>query len=152
MIIIYKMDKYVSIGMMNTASNTAKASRAVLKQIEDREDWVVSDKESLANINDLLKDWGKIVLNDKKSQEGIIKLMAMVGTGDMVNIVEYIKSRNDDFLFNELLAEMNKGDNEYSRLVIKRFLTLYRVALIPKVFSIDRLNAIHEQIKIQKNK
>lgn len=148
------MNKYVSIGMMNTASNVAKVNKSTLKQIEDREDWVVKDKEILKNINNLLKNWEKIVCESKQSREGIIKLMAMVSTGNMVNLIEYIKMKNDDFLFDELLTEMNKGDTEYSRLVIKRFLTLYRVALIPKVFSIERLNAIHEQIKINnlKNK
>lgn len=141
------MDKYVSIGVLNTASDLARKSSGTVKQLEDREDWVSGDKEVLKRINDLFQNWDNVVSTSDRGRDNIIKVMAMVNTGNMLNLVNFLKKKDDGYLFNQLLTELNKCETEYSRIIIKRFLTLYRVSVIPRVFSMERLDAIHEQIK-----
>lgn len=141
------MGKYVSIGVLNTASDLARKSSGTVKQLEDREDWVSGDKEVLKRINDLFQNWDNVVSTSDRGRDNIIKVMAMVNTGNMLNLVNFLKKKDDGYLFNQLLTELNKCETEYSRIIIKRFLTLYRVSVIPRVFSMERLDAIHEQIK-----
>lgn len=141
------MGKYVSIGVLNTASDLARKSSGTVKQLEDREDWVSGDKEVLKRINDLFQNWDNVVSTSDRGRDNIIKVMAMVNTGNMLNLVNFLKKKDDGYLFNQLLTELNKCETEYSRIIIKRFLTLYRVSVIPRVFSMERLGAIHEQIK-----
>lgn len=141
------MGKYVSIGVLNTASDLARKSSGTVKQLEDREDWVSGDKEVLKRINDLFQNWDNVVSTSDRGRDNIIKVMAMVNTGNMLNLVNFLKKKDDSYLFNQLLTELNKCETEYSRIIIKRFLTLYRVSVIPRVFSMERLDAIHEQIK-----
>ena len=141
------MGKYVSIGVLNTASDLARKSSGTVKQLEDREDWVSGDKEVLKRINDLFQNWDNVVSTSDRGRDNIIKVMAMVNTGNMLNLVNFLKKKDDGYLFNQLLTELNKCETEYSRIIIKRFLTLYRVSVIPRIFSMERLDAIHEQIK-----
>lgn len=141
------MKRYVSLNMIEESKESGQSNREALKLMENKESWVLREKNTAEEIRTLFKNLERIVKDSEENRDNIIKIMAMVNTGYMVNLFGYIKNKNEAYLFEELINELNREKNEYSRLVVKRFLTLYRISTIPRVFSIERLEAVHREIK-----
>lgn len=141
------MGRYISIGMLDVVTSVSRERSDVVKELDSRDDWVVNDREVLKKINTLFKNLDKLVNSDDRCKDAVIKIMSMVNTGSMISLSDFVKNKNEYYYFTELLKEINKGDSENSRLIIRRFLTLYRVSVIPRIFSDERLERIHEQIK-----
>lgn len=145
------MGKYVSVGMLDIISSVSKDRVDVINELDGRDDWAVTDKDILNRVNGILKNLDKIVKRSDGGKDSIVKIMAMIKTGNMINLSDFIKKKNEYYYISQLLDLINKCDDEYSKIIVRRFLTLYRVAVIPKIFSDERLDAIHEQIKMKNN-
>ena len=75
--------------------------------------------------------------------------MAYLSTGQMLNFLNAVEKLDKDFI-KELLDKVNdlneKDGSKFTMIFAQRLLVIYRMHIIPKVFSPERLKALENEI------
>jgi len=131
-------------------AKTAKNSQSdIIKLLESCEDWTVKSEELEEKIENLFANWEEI--NEKKNidKEKILKLLSYLSTGNMINFLGSLEKIDPDF-YKKLIDTMNELNAKkmpvFSMLLAKRLHVIYRIMVIPKIFSSERLKALENEI------
>lgn len=127
------------------------AQRNVIKEMEKVENWAVSNDEIDQKINKFLKRFKEI--NEKKEidKKDIIRLVAFLYTGNMLNIVDEIKTKDEEFI-NDLISIVNLINEEHdsdklTHLFAERLMVIYRMQVIPEIFSKERIDILNKVLE-----
>jgi hypothetical protein len=128
-----------------------KAQRNIIEDMENVEDWVISNPELNDKINEFSKRFKE--LNSKKSidKENIIRIVAYLHTGNMLNVINNIKDEDSKYV-KELISIINlinKEDesNKMTHLFAERLMVIYRLHVLPRIFSPERIKALNNVLK-----
>jgi len=127
------------------------AQRNIIEDMENVEDWVISNPELNDKINEFSKRFKE--LNSKKSidKENIIRIVAYLHTGNMLNVINNIKDEDSKYV-KELISIINlinKEDesNKMTHLFAERLMVIYRLHVLPRIFSPERIKALNNVLK-----
>lgn len=127
------------------------AQKNIIEEMEQVEDWVVSNPELNEKINDFTKKFKKIHTKKNVDKENIIRIVAYLHTGNMLNVVHNIKEEDDEYV-KELISIINlinKEDesNKMTHLFAERLMVIYRMHVLPRIFSPERIQALNNILK-----
>lgn len=146
---LYKMSNNITQDIFDFAKNAKNNKSIIIKLLEEQEEWVVSDSEIEEKIEHLVSNWKELSENGDIKKESIIKLVSYISTGDMISFLSSVEKIDKDFV-EKLIDSVNKlNENQmpvFSMLLAKRLLVIYRIAILPKIFSEERLKALAEEI------
>ena len=125
--------------------NIKESPEDTINEISGLEKWSL-------DANDNLKEkWKNLLdkIDEIKDTEEInplfLKLFAYLNTGDMIKFSMELNSKNSEVFFNFVEGIENTNDKELVELreIFKeRLMVLYRLNIIPKIFSEDRVTAL----------
>lgn len=121
----------------------------IVKLLENNEDWTI-DYELIEDKIDLLfQNWEEINENQEVDKTKLIQLLGYLSTGDMLDFLSSLEKIDKNF-YEKLLEKVNElNQNQmpvFSMLFAKRLLVMYRLMVIPKIFSAERLKALETEI------
>ena len=127
------------------------AQRNIIEDMENVEDWVISNPELNDKINEFSKRFKE--LNSKKSidKENIIRIVAYLHTGNMLNVINNIKDEDSKYVKEliSIISLINKEDesNKMTHLFAERLMVIYRLHVLPRIFSPERIKALNNVLK-----
>lgn len=125
--------------------NIKESPEETISEISSLENW------SLKAEDDLKEKWKDLLdkIDEIKDSEELntlfLKLFAYLNTGDMIKFSMELNSKNSDIFFNFINEIEKNNDRELVQLreIFKeRLMVLYRLNIIPKIFSEDRVTAL----------
>lgn len=143
------MSSYITQDIFDFAKNAKQNKSNIIKLLEEQEGWVIEDPNIQEKIDYLLSNWKEITESKEIKKDRVIKLLSYVATGDMINFLSSLEKIDKEFI-DSLIASVNTlNENEmpiFSMLLAKRLLVIYRLAILPRIFSEDRLKALEQEI------
>lgn len=143
------MTSNITKDILEFAKNANQSNSDIIRLLEDQEDWVIEDQEIQEKIENLLSNWKEISENKSIKKDRIIKLLSYVSTGEMIDFFINLE-RIDKNFYESLISTVNTlNENEmpvFSMLLSKRLLVIYRLAILPRIFSEDRLKSLEKEI------
>lgn len=143
------MSSYITQDIFDFAKNAKQNKSIIIKLLEEQEGWVIEDPNIQEKIDYLLSNWKEITESKEIKKDRVIKLLSYVATGDMINFLSSLEKIDKEFI-DSLISSVNTlNENEmpiFSMLLAKRLLVIYRLAILPRIFSEDRLKALEQEI------
>jgi hypothetical protein len=125
--------------------NIKESPEDTIKEISKLESWALIADE------DLKEKWKNIlykldeIKNKKELNTLFLKLFAYLNTGDMIKFTMELNSKNNDIFF-EFIEQLDKTKDkellELNEIFKERLMVLYRLNIIPKIFSEDRVTSL----------
>lgn len=121
----------------------------LIRLLEASEDWTVENPEIEEKIDHLFTNWEEI--NERKNidKDAILKLLSYLSTGRMIDFLGSLE-KIDPIFYRKLIDSMNELNANkmpvFSMLLAKRLHVIYRLMVIPKIFSSERLKALESEI------
>lgn len=121
----------------------------LIRLLESSEDWTVDNPELEEKIDYLFANWEEI--NERKNidKDAILKLLSYLSTGRMIDFLGGLE-KIDPIFYRKLIDSMNELNSNkmpvFSMLLAKRLHVIYRLMVIPKIFSSERLKALESEI------
>ncbi len=127
------------------------AQKNVITEMEKVEDWAISNPELNEKINNFTKRFKEIHSKKNIDKENIIRIAAYLHTGNMLNLVDNIKEEDDEYI-KELIGIINlineeDESNKMTHLFAERLMVIYRMHVLPRIFSPERIKALNEVLK-----
>lgn len=143
------MTSHITKDILDFAKKANQSNSSIINLLEEEEEWVIDDPDINEKIEHLLSNW-KEISNDKLiKKEKVIKLLSYIATGDMIDFFTSLEKIDKEFS-NSLISTVNTlNENEmpvFSMLLSRRLLVIYRLAILPRIFSEDRLKALEKEI------
>jgi hypothetical protein len=143
------MSSYITQDIFDFAKNAKQNKSNIIKLLEDQEVWVIEDPNIQEKIDYLLSNWKEINESKEIQKDRVIKLLSYVATGDMINFLSSLEKIDKEFIDSLINSVNSLNENEmpiFSMLLAKRLLVIYRLAILPRIFSEDRLKALEQEI------
>lgn len=143
------MTSHITKDILDFAKNANQSNSDIIRLLEEEEDWVIEDPEIQEKIEHLLSNWKEISENKTIKKDRVIKLLSYVATGDMIDFFTTLEKIDKDFSYNLISTVNTLNENEmpvFSMLLARRLLVIYRLAILPRIFSEDRLKALEKEI------
>jgi hypothetical protein len=143
------MSSYITQDIFDFAKNAKQNKSNIIKLLEDQEVWVIEDPNIQEKIDYLLSNWKEINESKEIKKDRVIKLLSYVATGDMINFLSSLEKIDKEFIDSLINSVNSLNENEmpiFSMLLAKRLLVIYRLAILPRIFSEDRLKALEQEI------
>lgn len=126
------------------------ASKDAFDALESMEDWVVDDPEINEKINDMVENFNEILKEKDIDKKGMVRFLSYLYTGNMVKVLDQMNTANPNFI-NELfdaVNEMNANQgSRFSTTLADRILVLYRLSVLPRLLSEERLAQLKKGIE-----
>lgn len=143
------MTTRITQDILDFAKNAKNNKSPIIPLLEEEESWVIKSPELEEKIENILGNWQEIIDEKNPKKETFIRLMAYLSTGDMIGFLSAIEKMDRDFV-EELLDTVNQMNlnesSKFSMLFAQRLLVIYRMSIIPRVFSPERLRALENEI------
>jgi hypothetical protein len=121
----------------------------IIKLLESNEDWTVEYDGIEEKIEHLFENWDDINERKEIDKTRLLQLLGYLSTGDMIDFLATLEKIDKEF-YEKLIDKVNElNENQmpvFSMLFAKRLLVIYRLMVIPKIFSADRLKALETEI------
>lgn len=143
------MSSYITQDIFDFAKNAKQNKSNIIKLLEEQEGWVIEDPNIQEKIDYLLSNWKEITESKEIKKDRVIKLLSYVTTGDMINFLSSLEKIDKEFIDSLITSVNTLNENEmpiFSMLLAKRLLVIYRLAILPRIFSEDRLKALEQEI------
>lgn len=143
------MSSYITQDIFDFAKNAKQNKSNIIKLLEEQEGWVIEDPNIQEKIDYLLSNWKEITESKEIKKDRVIKLLSYVATGDMINFLSSLEKIDKEFIDSLITSVNTLNENEmpiFSMLLAKRLLVIYRLAILPRIFSEDRLKALEQEI------
>lgn len=143
------MTSHITKDILEFAKNANQSNSDIIRLLEEEEDWVIDDPEIQEKIEHLLTNWKEISENKSIKNESVIKLLSYVATGDMIDFFTTLEKIDKEFSYNLIATVNTLNENAmpvFSMLLARRLLVIYRLAVLPRIFSEDRLRALEKEI------
>lgn len=128
---------------------TSNHYNEIIKLLESNEDWTVEYDGIEEKIELLFENWDEINERKEIDKTRLLQLLGYLSTGDMIDFLSNLEKIDKDF-YEKLIDKVNElNENQmpvFSMLFAKRLLVIYRLMVIPKIFSADRLKALETEI------
>lgn len=143
------MSSYITQDILDFAKNAKQNRPDLIKLLEEQENWTIEESEIQEKIDHLITNWEEISESKDIKKDRIIKLLSYISTGDMIHFISSLEKIDKDFI-EALMNSVNQlNENEmpiFSMLLARRLLVIYRLSILPKIFSEDRLKALEKEI------
>lgn len=143
------MSSYITQDILDFAKSTKQNRPDLIKLLEEQENWTIEESEIQEKIDHLITNWEEISESKDIKKDRIIKLLSYISTGDMIHFISSLEKIDKDFI-EALMNSVNQlNENEmpiFSMLFARRLLVIYRLSILPKIFSEDRLKALEKEI------
>lgn len=122
-----------------------ESQKETIKEISNLESWSIQADE------DLKEKWQNLIeeLSNIKNSDEInvlfLKLFSYLNTGDMINFVMQLNKKDSEVFYGfiEEIENFQDQEKEELREIFKeKLMVLYRLNVIPKIFSEDRVSAL----------
>lgn len=135
--------------ILDFAKHAKNNKSEIIRLLEANEEWVSKKPEIEEKIENIIMNWQEIIDEKNPKKETFIRLMAYLSTGQMLNFLNAVEKLDKDFI-KELLDKVNdlneKDGSKFTMIFTQRLLVIYRMHIIPKVFSPERLKALENEI------
>lgn len=143
------MTAKITQDILEFAKNAKNNKSDIIRLLETNEEWVSKNPEIEEKIENIIMNWQEIIDEKNPKKETFIRLMAYLSTGQMLNFLNAVEKLDKDFI-KELLDKVNdlneKDGSKFTMIFAQRLLVIYRMHIIPKVFSPERLKALENEI------
>lgn len=125
--------------------NIKESQDETIKEISNLESWSIKADE------DLKEKWHALIekLSNIKNSDEInvlfLKLFSYLNTGDMIKFVMQLNKKDSEVFYNfieEIETFKDKEKEELREIFKEKLMVLYRLNVIPKIFSEDRVAAL----------
>ncbi len=116
-----------------------------IKEISNLESWSIKADEDLKEKWQALIDKLSNIKNSYEINILFLKLFSYLNTGDMIKFVMQLNKKDSDVFYGfiEEIENFKDKEKEELREVFKeKLMVLYRLNVIPKIFSEDRVSAL----------
>lgn len=122
-----------------------ESQEETIKEISNLESWSIQADE------DLKEKWQNLIeeLSNIKNSDEInvlfLKLFSYLNTGDMIRFVMQLNKKDSEVFYGfiEEIENFKDQEKEELREIFKeKLMVLYRLNVIPKIFSEDRVSAL----------
>ncbi len=121
----------------------------IIKLLESSEDWTVEYPELEEKIDHLFQNWEEINERRDIDKSKILQLLSYLSTGHMIEFLSVLEKLDQPF-YEQLIDSVNDLNQKqmpvFSMLFAKRLLVIYRLIVLPKIFSAERLKALETEI------
>lgn len=143
------MTAKITQDILDFAKNAKNNKSDIIRLLETNEEWVSKNPEIEEKIENIIMNWQEIMDEKNPKKETFVRLMAYLSTGQMLNFLNAVEKLDKDFI-KELLDKVNdlneKDGSKFTMIFAQRLLVIYRMHIIPKVFSPERLKALENEI------
>tara|TARA_Y100000588_G_scaffold321228_1_gene352360 strand:+ start:68153 stop:68587 length:435 start_codon:yes stop_codon:yes gene_type:complete len=131
-----------------------KAPKEAVEAMESLEDWAIDDKKLNNKINQMLEEFEDILKTKDIDKESFIRFLTYLHTGNMMKILNEIENIDGDFVEDlvEVVNELNSDKaSRFSFTLANRIMVLYRMYVLPQIFSPERIEQLRRGIEIMKD-
>ena len=131
-----------------------KAPKEAVEAMESLEDWAIDDKKLNNKINQMLEEFEDILKTKDIDKESFIRFLTYLHTGNMMKILNEIENIDEDFVEDlvEVVNELNSDKaSRFSFTLANRIMVLYRMYVLPQIFSSERIEQLRRGIEIMKD-
>tara|TARA_Y100001960_G_C14783753_1_gene889101 strand:- start:14420 stop:14854 length:435 start_codon:yes stop_codon:yes gene_type:complete len=131
-----------------------KAPKEAVEAMESLEDWAIDDKKLNNKINQMLEEFEDILKTKDIDKESFIRFLTYLHTGNMMKILNEIENIDEDFVEDlvEVVNELNSDKaSRFSFTLANRIMVLYRMYVLPQIFSPERIEQLRRGIEIMKD-
>jgi len=143
------MTAKITQDILDFAKNAKNNKSDIIRLLETNEEWVSKNPDIEEKVENIIMNWQEIIDEKNPKKETFIRLMAYLSTGQMLNFLNAVEKLDKDFI-KELLDKVNdlndKEGSKFTMIFAQRLLVIYRMHIIPKVFSPERLKALENEI------
>jgi hypothetical protein len=141
------MTARITQDILDFAKNAKNTKSSIINLLEDQEDWVSKNPDIEEKVENIIMNWSDILKTKNPKKDTFIRLMAYLSTGQMINFLNAIEKMDKKFV-DELLESINQinSNDKFKMILSQRLLVIYRMSIIPKVFSPERLQALENEI------
>jgi hypothetical protein len=130
-------------------ASQSEQSKEVIRLLESNEDWTVDSSLVEEKIDHLFQNWDEINEEKPVDKKAVLKLLSYLSTGAMIDFLGSLEKIDPDF-YKKLIETLNETNAKempiFSMLLAKRLHVIYRLMVIPKIFSAERLKALENEI------
>lgn len=122
-----------------------ESQEEAIKEISDLESWSINADEDLKEKWQALIDKLSNIKNSDEINILFLKLFSYLNTGDMIKFVMQLNKKDSEVFYGfiEEIENFKDKEKEELREVFKeKLMVLYRLNVIPKIFSEDRVSAL----------
>tara|TARA_Y100000588_G_scaffold310178_1_gene335592 strand:- start:38988 stop:39413 length:426 start_codon:yes stop_codon:yes gene_type:complete len=122
-----------------------ESQEEAIKEISDLESWSIKADEDLKEKWQALIDKLSNIKNSDEINILFLKLFSYLNTGDMIKFVMQLNKKDSEVFYGfiEEIENFKDKEKEELREVFKeKLMVLYRLNVIPKIFSEDRVSAL----------
>jgi len=131
-----------------------KAPKEAVEAMESLEDWAIDDKKLNNKINQMLEEFEDILKTKDIDKESFIRFLTYLHTGNMMKILNEIENIDGDFVEDlvEVVNELNSDKaSRFSFTLANRIMVLYRMYVLPQIFSPERIEQLRRGIETMKD-
>lgn len=131
-----------------------KAPKEAVEAMESLEDWAIDDKKLNNKINQMLEEFEDILKTKDIDKESFIRFLTYLHTGNMMKILNEIENIDEDFVEDlvEVVNELNSDKaSRFSFTLANRIMVLYRMYVLPQIFSPERIEQLRRGIETMKD-
>lgn len=122
-----------------------ESQEEAIKEISELESWSIKADEDLKEKWQALIDKLSNIKNNDEINILFLKLFSYLNTGDMIKFVMQLNKKDSEVFYGfiEEIENFKDKEKEELREVFKeKLMVLYRLNVIPKIFSEDRVSAL----------
>ena len=131
-----------------------KAPKEAVEAMESLEDWAIDDKKLNNKINQMLEEFEDILKTKDIDKESFIRFLTYLHTGNKMKILKEIDNIDGDFVEDlvEVVNELNSDKaSRFSFTLANRIMVLYRMYVLPQIFSPERIEQLRRGIETMKD-
>lgn len=130
-----------------------QAPKSAVKAMEELEDWAINDPEINDSIEIMLDKFDEITKNKDIDKQAFVRFLTYLFTSNMMHVIDTIEDKDERFMdeFIEVVNELNEESNsKFSITISDRIMVLYRMFILPQIFSVENIESIEKGIEIMK--
>jgi len=125
-----------------------KGIHSILESLEKNEDWVLDNKD---NISESIELWAKNLTNEKAdgycdNPDKLFVLLGLIKSKKAFYLIKILEELAPnitvDLLYESLDRIEDNPDSRFESVFRDRIIALYRVDLLSRIFSLDRMKEI----------
>lgn len=130
-----------------------QAPKNAVKAMENLEDWAINDPEINEKIEVMLSKFDEITKRKDIDKQSFIRFLTYLFTSNMMHVIDTIEEKDERFMdeFIDVVNELNEDNNSKFAITISdRIMVLYRMFILPQIFSVENIQNIEKGIEIMK--